>query len=92
MKRSESWSFWCIAAVLTVVVGLLGYQIIDGVIRGVTVAFSRVGPSTTYTLVGQPKQYWLTLIGLAVVETFLIVLTLGIVWLARKIAKSERSA
>ena len=49
-------------AVMTFIVGLSGYQIIDGLIRGVIVAYSRVGPSTTYTLVAQPKQYWVTLI------------------------------
>nr|WP_314569229.1 hypothetical protein [uncultured Pseudomonas sp.] len=91
MKRSGSWSFWCITAVLTVIVGLLGYQIIDGLIRGVVVAFSRVGPSITYTLEGQSKQYWATIVGLAVVEFFLIALTFGTAWISREMAKIERS-
>lgn len=88
MKFSDSWQLWFIAAFLAVMVGLLGYQIVDGLIRGVVVAFSRVGPSTAYSLVDQPKQYWLTLVGLAAVEIVLIVLTVGTAWMARKINRS----
>ncbi|KMT57138.1 hypothetical protein [Pseudomonas fildesensis] len=91
MKRSQSRSFWCITAVLTVIVGLLGYQIIDGLTRGVVVAFSRVGPSITYTLVEQPKQYWFNIIWLAGIEIFLIAVTLVTAWIAREMAKNERS-
>ncbi|WPN96460.1 hypothetical protein [Pseudomonas sp. MUP55] len=90
MKRSDSRSFWCITAVLIVVVGLLGYQIVDGLIRGVIVAFSRVGPSTTYTLLEQPKQYWMTLGWLAIVEAFLIAMTLGVAWISSAISKNEK--
>ena len=91
MKRSDSRSFWIMTAVMTLIVGLLGYQIIDGLIRGVVVSHSRVRPSITYTLVAQPKQYWVTLIWLVIVEIFFIALTLGTAWLAREIAKTEKS-
>ncbi|WP_242199219.1 MULTISPECIES: hypothetical protein [unclassified Pseudomonas] len=90
MKRSDSRSFWYITALLTVIVGLSGYQIIDGLIRGVVVSFSRVGPSITYTLAGQPKHYWFTLSWLAAIETFLIALTLFTAWVAREMGKNER--
>ena len=91
MKRSYSRSFWCVTAALAVCTGLLGYQIVDGLIRGVIVAFSRVGPCATYTLLEQPKQYWMTLIWLAIVEIFLIAMTLGVAWISNEIAKNERS-
>lgn len=41
MKRSDSRPFWIMTAVMTFIVGLSGYQIIDGLIRGVIVAYSR---------------------------------------------------
>ena len=91
MKRSDSRSFWIMTAVMTLIVGLLGYQIIDGLIRGVVVSHSRVRPSITYTLVAQPKQYWAPLIWLAIVETFLIAVTLGNAWISREIDKTEKS-
>ncbi len=91
MKRSNSRSFWCITAALTFIVGLSGYQIVDALIRGVVVAFSRVGPSASYTLLGEPKQYWTNLIWLAIFEVVFIALTLGTAWIAREMAKAERS-
>ncbi|MDU9042799.1 hypothetical protein NHG97_29340 [Pseudomonas corrugata] len=84
---SHQWQLWFIAVVLVVVVGLLGYQLVDGLIRGVVVAYSRVGPSTAYSLAVQPKQYWFTMGGLAIVEIALVLLTAGTVWLAKKITR-----
>ena len=90
MKRSDSFSLWCITAVLVVVVGLHGYLIVEGIIRGVAVSYSRLGPSTTYTLAGQPKMYWFTLIWNAMVEVLYIAMTVGAAWIAREWDKNER--
>ena len=90
MKRSDSFWFWCIAAVMIVIAGLQAYLIVDGLIRGVAVSHSRVGPSRTYTLVSQPKMYWFTIIWGVIVETMLIVMTLAAAWFAREIDKNER--
>ena len=90
MRLSGSRSLWCITAVFIVMVGLQGYLIIDGLIRGVAVSYSRVGPSITYTLLGQPKLYWFTLIWSAIIEAVFIAMTFGMAWLARQMSKTER--
>lgn len=91
MRRSDSFSFWCITAVMVVVAGLHGYLIVEQLLRGVAVSYSRVGPSTTYTLAGQPKMYWFTLIWNAMVEVLFIAIALGAAWVAREWDRNERS-
>lgn len=90
MRLSDSRSLWCITSALIFVVGLHGYLIVDGLIRGVAISYSRVGPSITYTLVGQPKLFWFTIIWNVVCEAVFITLTLGMAWAAREMSKNER--
>ena len=85
MKLSSRGQLWLIAALLAAVAGLMGYQLVDALRRGVVLAFSRVGHSTAYALADQPKQYCLTVVGLATIATTLIVLTAVTAHVARKL-------
>ena len=76
---------------MVVIAGLHGYLMVEALLRGVAVSYSRIGPSTTYTLAGQPKMYWFTLIWNAMIEVLLIAVTLGVAWVAREWDRNERS-
>lgn len=52
-------------------------------------AHNRVGPSITYTLVGQPKHYWFTIAWLVITEIILMVLTFCMAWITRQLHKNK---
>lgn len=89
MKCLDSRWYWCTVALLSLSTGLQGYLIIDGLTRGVIVAHNRVGPSITYTLVGQPKHYWFTIAWLVITEIILMVLTFCMAWITRQLHKNK---
>lgn len=91
MRLSETRSLWCTTAVLIVIVGLQGYLIVDGLVCGLTVSYSRVGPSITYTRLVQPKLYWFTIVRYTIFEAVFIAMTLGMAWGAREMSKNEHS-
>lgn len=86
VKRSTSIQLWLIVCLLAGVVALLGYQLVDGLNRGVVVSSSRVGKAAVYSLENEPKLYWFTIAWLCVIETVLLILTLGTSWLAVKVS------
>lgn len=85
MKRSTSIQLWLIVCLLAGVGALLGYQLVDGLNRGVVVSSSRVGKAAVYSLENEPRLYWFTIAWRCAIETVLIILTLGTAWLARKV-------
>lgn len=81
--RRGAWVFVLIGVFLLLLVGGLGFLLVDSVVQGQIVTGNRVGPRRIYTLATEPGRFWFEIVMHGLIALVLAALAVAAFWISR---------